>query len=304
MTINQFDGAAKRLGRRAVLRQWGALAAAASPLLAGMFGRTAWGAAAPTPPPGPPGSPPDKEAPGGVTIKATDPAIAVQSVQYSGAPIGTVLGYVATPVGGEIYPGILVVHDAIGLTEHIKDITRRLARNGYVALAPDLLSPVGGTGKYPTPQDALNAIQNVNQFDLGTILNASVRYLEAQPLVAKTRIGVIGFGFGGNLSWQLVGNNADIKVAVVFDAETPDPGIAQQIQTPILVIDGETDTADTDGLKQLDDAMKAAGDAWQYKIEPKAGRAFFDDSRTPYVADASKDAWKLTMAWFEKYLRS
>jgi len=303
MTINQVDGTPRRLGRRAVLRQWCALAAAASPLTAGILAKAAWGAPAPAPPPGPPGSPPDKTTPGGVTVPPTDPAISAQAVQYPGGVIATELGYLSAPSGGQVYPGIIVIHDAIGLTEHNRDITRRLARNGYVALAPDLLSGVGGTGKFSTPADALTAMQTVSQFDLMSQLNVSVRYLEAQPLVQKTRIGVLGFGLGGNLAWELLGSNADIKVAVIFDAEAPDPGVATQISTPILVIDGETDTGDTDGLKQLDDAMKAAGNPWQSKIEPKAGRAFFDDSRTPYVADAAKDAWKLTVAWFDKYLR-
>jgi len=299
MTIHYLDGAPMRLGRRAMLRQLCALAAAASPLAAGAFGQAAWGAAAPPAP----GSPPDKETPSGVTVPATDAAISAQAVEYPGGAIGTMLGYLSTPAGGEVYPGILVVHDAIGVTEHTRDVTRRLARNGYVALAPDLLSRLGGTGKFATPDAALAALQRVSGLDFLTELNVSVRYLEAQPLVEKTRIGVLGLGLGGNLTWNLLSQNPDIKVAVVFDGVTPDPSVATQISTPILVIDGEDDTADTNGLKELDAAMKQAGAAWQYKIEPKAGRQFFDDSRGAYAADAAKDAWKLTMAWLDKYLR-
>ena len=302
--IPPIDAMPTRLGRRALLRQWCALLAGGSSLAADALGRAAWGAAAPAAPPPAPGSPPDKTVQGGVTVQPTDPAIAAQAVEYPGGVVGTVLGYYAEPSGTQIYPGLLVIHDVLGLTEHVRDVTRRLARIGYAALAPDLLSHAGGSAKFTTPQAALNAMQALSTYDMFAILNVSIRYLGAEPLVEKTRLGVLGFGFGGNAAWEMLASNADIKVAVVYDSPTPDPGVASQISKPILAIYGADDTADTEGLKELDDAMKKAGAAWQYKTEPKAGRAFFDDSRTPYVPDAAKDAWKLTVDWLNKYLRS
>jgi carboxymethylenebutenolidase len=297
-----IDATRARFGRRAALRQLFALLAVGTSFGAGALGR-AWGAAPPPPPPPPPpGWPPNKTVQGGVTVSPNDPAISAQAVQYPGAPVGTVLGYLSTPVGAQVYPGILVLHDALGLTEHIRDVTRRLARIGYVALAPDLLSTLGGTEKVGSIANILTALQNISQFDLLSIGNVSVRYLEAQPLVAKTRIGVLGFGFGANLGWELLVSDEDIKVGVVFDSPTPDPTVATQFSKPTLAIYGADDTVDSEGVKELDDAMKKAGVPWQYKLEPKANRAFFDDSRTPYVPDAAKDAWKLTTDWLTKYL--
>jgi len=266
-----------------------------------LAGRAAW--AAPAAPPPPPGSPPDKGDAKGVTVSPQDPAITAGAVEYPGL-IDTMQGYLAAPTGGEIYPGILVLHDAIGLTEHIRDVTRRFARVGYTALAPDLLSRLGGTAKVGEQAKIIAALESMSATDYLNALNASIRYLEARPQVSKTRIGVIGFGLGASLTLFLINANKDIKAAVVFPSQTPDPGAAPQITAPVLALFGDDDKPATDGLQAFEDAMKKAGAAWQSKTEPKAGRGFFDDARTTYVADAAKDAWKLTLDWFNKYLRS
>jgi carboxymethylenebutenolidase len=290
-----------RLGRRTLLRQLLAIGAAGAALLPDLIGQTAW--AAPAAPPPPPGSPPDKADAKGVTVSPQDPAITAGAVEYPGL-IGTMQGYLAAPVGGEFYPGVLVLHDAIGLTEHVRDVTRRFARVGYTALAPDLLSRLGGTAKVGAQAKVIAALESMSATDYLNALNASIRYLEARPQVSKTRIGVIGFGLGASLTLFLINANKDIKAAVVFPAQTPDPSAAPQITAPVLALFGDDDKTATDGLQAFDDAMKKAGAAWQSKTEPKAGRGFFDDSRTTYVADAAKDAWKLTLDWFNKYLQS
>ena len=99
------------------------------------------------------------------------------------------------------FPGVLVVHDAQGLTEHFKDIARRLAKAGFVALAPDLASRAGGTDALADPAKVTSALSGMGPGQFLQDLNASVRSLEAHPLVAKTRIGAIGFGMGGNIIW-------------------------------------------------------------------------------------------------------
>jgi len=293
--------AGSRLGRRTLLRRVLAMGAAGAAWLPDLAGRTAW--AAPAAPPPPPGSPPNKGDAKGVTVSPQDPAITAGAVEYPGI-IGTMQGYLAAPVGGEIYPGILVLHDAIGLTEHVRDVARRFARVGYAALAPDLLSRLGGTAKVGEQAKIIAALESLSATDYLNALNASIRYLEARPQVSKTRIGVIGFGLGASLTLFLINANKDIKAAVVFPSQTPDPAAAPQITAPVLALFGDDDKPATDGLQAFDDAMKKTGTAWQSKVEPKAGRGFFDDARTTYVADAAKDAWKLILDWFNKYLQS
>jgi dienelactone hydrolase len=154
------------------------------------------------------------------------------------------------------------------------------------------------------PDLQASALESMSSQDFLNALNASIRYLEARPQVSKTKIGMIGFGLGGSLTWFTLAANKDIKAAVVFDAQTPDPSAAPQITTPVLALFGENDKTSAEGLQPFDDAMKKAGAAWQSKVEPKAGRGFFDDARTTYAPDAAKDAWKLALDWFNKYLRS
>ena len=292
-------------GRRTLLRDLLVLGAAGAGLLPGLPGRGSGGAAwaAQATPPAAPGSPPDKGDAKAVTVSPQDPAISTSAVEYPGV-VATMQGYLAVPTSGEIYPGILVLHDAIGLTEHIRDVTRRFARVGYVALAPDFLYRLGGTAKVGDQAHVIAAMESLSQADYANALNASVRYLEARPQVSKTKIGVIGFGLGGNLIWFLIGMNQDIKAAVLFDTPAPDPSVAPQIKVPLLDLCGEDDSqANDDGLKAFEDAMKKAGATWESKVESKAGRGFFDDSRTTYAADAAKDAWKLTLGWFQEYLQ-
>ncbi len=297
-----------RCGRRRMLRgllAFGAAGAALLPALAGR-GPAARAAKAPAPPvpPPPPGAPPTKSDAKAVTVSPQDPAITAAAVEYPGFVVGTMQGYLAAPSGGEIYPGVIVLHDAIGLTEHIRDVARRFARVGYVALAPDLLSRLGGTAKVGDQTHIITALEDTSSQDYANALNATVRYLETRPQVAKSKIGVIGFWLGANLSWLLLNINADVKAAVLFDSQVPDPSVAPQIHVPVLSICGEDDKQANDGLKAFDDAMKKAGAAWSSKVEPKASHGFFDDARTTFVPDAAKDAWQLTLAWFQKYLGS
>jgi carboxymethylenebutenolidase len=278
-------------------------------VLAGSAGAFSWislGGAVATPAPvGPPprplpGSPPDKPNPSGIVIPPEDPAITARAVDYPGT-VSTISGYLSAPAGGEIYPGVLVLHDADGLTEHVQDVTRRLAKAGYVALAPDLLSRMGGTPQVGSGRSAavLGAMAP-SQFLQD--LNTSVAYLEARPLAAKSRIGVLGFGLGGALSWLLVARNHDLKAAVAISGGIPALAMVDEISAAVLAIFGDAEQRDLAEIPDLDAAMKKRGTPWAYKIEPKAGRGFFDDTQAHYVPQAAKDAWSMILEWYGKYL--
>lgn len=257
--------------------------------------------AAGAPPPQLPGMPPDKPTSSGIVVSPDDPGILARPVEYPGT-VSRLLGYLSTPAGGEVYPGVLVLHDADGLTEHTRDVTRRLAKAGYVALAPDLLSRAGGTAQVQEAQRAA-ALSTMAPTQFLQDLNTSVAYLEARPLAAKTRIGALGFGLGGALSWLLVARNHDLKAAVTFYGGIPSLSIVGQIQAAVLAVFGDAEHADLAELPDLDAAMKKAGLPWSYKIEPKAGRGFFDDTRRgTYAPDAAKDGWRLTLEWYGTYL--
>ncbi len=298
-----------RLGRRQFL---GRLLAAGAGTGAGLAlletlhaptwrGSTVAGAVSAPPPL--PGSPPDKRTTSGITVPADDPAISAAAVEYPGV-IMPLLGYLSAPAGGEIYPGVLVLHDAFGLTEHIRDITRRLAKAGYVALAPDLLSRAGGTAKLGDLAKISAALGSLSMSQYLQDLNASVSYLESRPLAAKTRIGALGFGLGGNLAWVLLAQNPDLKAGVVAYGGIPSNPIIDRLRVAVLAVFAETDRDTPAEISDFDAAMKKSGLPWAYKVEPKAERGFFDDTRSRYVAAAAKDVWQLTLDWYDKYLHA
>ena len=259
---------------------------------------------APAQPPGPPrpGDPPDKPTTSGVTVQVDDPGITAGMVEYPGV-VGTLFGYLAATKGSDVYPGVLVLHDGQGLTEHFKDIARRLAKAGFVALAPDLASRAGGTSKLGDPANVTAALQALGTQHLLQDLNASVRYLEARPLVAKTRIGALGFGVGGNVIWLVLTGNPDVKAAVSVSGSIPPDRVVSSLNAAVLSIYGENDRRDEEAITDFDTAMKKAGLTFTVKLEPKAGRDFFNDTTPRYVPEAAKDAWAMTLDWFAQHLK-
>ncbi|HEV2280963.1 MAG TPA: dienelactone hydrolase family protein [bacterium] len=259
----------------------------------------AWAAAAKTPPP--PGSPPDKVDTSGVTVKPDDPAISAGAIEFPGL-VSTLQGYLATPVGGETYPAILLLHDADGLSEHARDVARRFAKIGYVTLAPDLLSRSGGTAKAGTLAQIADAMTRILIPQFLQDGNSAVRYLETHPLVAKTRVGMMSFGLGGAFSWFLLADNSDLRAAAIYYGGVPNLQLVPHMNTSVLAIYGDGDGHDPADLKDLDAAMNKSGLAWTYKVEPKAGRGFFDDTRRGYTPEAAKDAWKMSLDWYHSRL--
>jgi carboxymethylenebutenolidase len=306
------DGEAGSLGRRQLLRRFliaargtavgAALLAGGGHLLPGP-GASAAPAKKPVSPPPPPrpGGPPDKQGNNPVTVSANDPAIMAGMDEYPGL-VGTLLGYLAAPRGGETYPGVMVLHDGAGLTEHYKDVTRRFAKAGYVALAPDLLSRAGGTDTIGDPAKVSAALLNIAPGQFLQDLNAAVRYLEARPLVSKSRIGTIGFGLGGSIMWLILANNPDPKAAVALFGTFPPSRIVPSLKAAVLAIYGEDDHRDPDDAAEFDTEMKKAGLPFALKLEPKAARDFFNDTSSAYVPDAAKDAWGMTLDWFAAHL--
>jgi carboxymethylenebutenolidase len=303
------DGLTGSLGRRQLLRGFLIAAqgmAAGAALLAG-GGRLLLspGASAapkkPPPPPPRPGGPPDKQGTNPVTVSANDPTITAGMDEYPGL-VGTLVGYLAAPGGGETYPGVLVLHDGAGLTEHYKDITRRFAKAGYVALAPDLASRAGGTDKIGDPAKVNAALLDIAPGQILQDLNSAVRYLQARPMVSKSRIGTVGFGMGGAIMWLILANNSDPKAAVALFGTFPPPRLVPSLKVAVLAIYGEDDHRDPADAADFEMEMKKAGLPFTLKLEPKASRDFFNDTSSTYVPDAAKDAWGMTLDWFAAHL--
>jgi carboxymethylenebutenolidase len=212
-------------------------------------------------------------------------------------------GYLATPLGAGPFPAVVVIHENRGLNEHTRDVARRFASQGFVALAIDLLSRRGGTSSMATPDEARTAIGTISAADALADLEASLVYLDRLPAVQKGKLASVGFCWGGARSWALATQSEKVKAAVVFYGSAPATEQLVNVKCPVLGLYGETDTRITSFVPDVDKAMKAAGKSFEYKIYEGAGHAFFNDtSGDRYNAPAAADAWTRTLTFLRQQL--
>lgn len=225
------------------------------------------------------------------------------TVQYQSGNVG-MKAFVAAPQTKDKRPAILIVQEWWGLTEYIKDIARRYAAEGYVAIAPDLYSRLG----HALPTDAGEAGKLMNalkQEDGLTDLNATVAYLKSVPEVDATRIGVTGFCMGGSYALMLPCVSSEIKAAVPFYGQVPNPDTPiQKLACPVLYLYGEDDGWITKvDVQRLVAALKKYNKTGEIKTYPGAPHAFFRDTDpTVYRPEAAQDAWARTKAFFKQHL--
>lgn len=238
----------------------------------------------------------------GVTVPPDDPALEAAMTSF---PSGTiqVLGYLARPKGGGPYPVMLIIHENRGLLEHFKDVARRLARNGYVGFAVDLLSHEGGTAKFGDLAQATTALAQTPREQHVETMNAAVRHLQGLPYVRRDRIGTMGFCFGGGMVWRLATSNPDLRAAVPFYGPNPPIADVAKIKAAVLAIYGELDSRINAGIPAIREAMQNARIVHDIIIYPGAQHAFFNDTGQNYKEDAARAAWIRTLAWFDQYLK-
>ncbi len=211
--------------------------------------------------------------------------------------------YEVRPAAGGPFAAIIVIHENRGLTEHIKDVTRRFANQGYVALGVDLLSRVGGREKFATDDEAVAAINALSSKGVIQDLQSAFDYLKSRPYVKADYIGAIGYCWGGGNSLLMATNIRELRTAVVYYGPNPlfldDVG---NITGPVLGIYGEEDTRITINIPQLVEAMERYNKTFEYKIYPGAAHAFFNDTSTRYNPEAAADAWNVTLTFLEEHL--
>ncbi|OQW55599.1 MAG: hypothetical protein BVN28_14645 [Nitrospira sp. ST-bin4] len=225
------------------------------------------------------------------------------TVQYPSGNV-TMKAFVAAPQTKEKRPAVIVIQEWWGLTDHIKDIARRYAAEGYVAIAPDLYSRLG----HALTADAGEAgklMNTLKQEDGLTDLNATVAYLTSVPEVDGARIGVTGFCMGGSYALMLPCVNPAIKAAVPFYGQVPNPDAPlQKLSAPVLYLYGEDDGWITKAdVQRLAAALKKYNKPGEIKTYPGAPHAFFrDNDPSVYRPEAAKDAWGRTKAFFKQHL--
>jgi carboxymethylenebutenolidase len=241
------------------------------------------------------------------TKETAEEGIAAQDVFYSngegktdeGVKTG---GYLCTPQGAGPFPAILVIHENRGLNEHTRDVARRFAAAGFVALAPDALARVGGTARFATPDEARTAIGTISPEEALTDLEAGLAYLATLPTVRKGQIASIGFCWGGARSFALATQSNLLKAAVVFYGSAPSEEKLKQLKVPVLGIYGELDTRITGAVPEVEKTLQTAGKSFEVKIYEGANHAFFNDTGERYNEKAAKDAWERTLQFLRARL--
>ena len=224
--------------------------------------------------------------------------------------------YEARPESGKDHPIILVISEIWGVHEYIRDSTRRFAKAGYYAIAPELFERQGGVGHLPNVQDVLKIVLAHPREHLLADTTAAVDWAKKRPNVKADRVGVTGWCWGGAAATHIAATNPDIKAVVAwygpiarpFKTATGDVtgfDIAKDVKVPFLGLYGDQDKSPTpEDAKKFGDMVKAAGNPnVEIVVYPGAGHAFHADYRPSYNAAAAADAWTKCTAWFDKYLK-
>ncbi|HEV8726360.1 MAG TPA: dienelactone hydrolase family protein [Candidatus Binatia bacterium] len=239
-------------------------------------------------------------------VDANDPALISADVKYPSVDGVGLSGYLTRPKGDDKRPAVIVIHGWTGIDDHIRDVGRRLAKAGYVALVPDLLSRSGGTHAFSSGEAATKELYRLGDEMFTKDLSGAVNYLNGQNFVRANKIGVTGFCWGGGRALMFTTRNKDLAASVIYYGENPQNlEDVRNITVPVLGQYGGADERITSGVPQLEAAMKKYGKSFEYKIYPGAPHAFFTDtSPRSYREEAAKEAWGRTLEFFKKHLQS
>ncbi|MGI8553812.1 MAG: dienelactone hydrolase family protein [Dehalococcoidia bacterium] len=235
-------------------------------------------------------------------VDPADPSVITSVVSFAGEA-GDVRGYLARPAGEGAFPGVVVIHENRGLIEPNLDIARRYAKEGYVALAPDLLSRVGGTDHFAAdPAQATGAIGQLGPDAPASDGNAAVAFLQQQPYVSGA-IGATGFCYGGGVVWLMGVRNPALLAIVPHYGMNPPLEEVPNLRAAALGIYAENDTRITGASDVLAAALMQAGAIWEFWIAPGANHAFFNNTGMSYNPQDAREAWNRALIWFDQNLR-
>ncbi|WP_339729129.1 dienelactone hydrolase family protein [uncultured Gimesia sp.] len=234
-------------------------------------------------------------------VKADDPRIKTERVTYNSPDgAGKMQGLLAYPAKGNKFPAVLVIHENRGLNPYIEDVTRRLATEGFLALAPDALTPLGG---YPGNDDDGRVMQRKRDREkMMQDFIAGAKWLKTNER-STGKVGVVGFCFGGGMVYQLA-----LQIPDVIDAGVPyygrQPTLSEipKLKAPLQIHNASLDKRIMAGAPQLEQALKKNNKPFEAYVYEGANHGFHNDTTPRYDDPSAKLAWKRTIAFFKKQL--
>jgi carboxymethylenebutenolidase len=221
-------------------------------------------------------------------------------MKYPGAT-GEVVAYLARPKGDEKIPGVVVIHENRGLVPHIEDVTRRVALEGFFALAPDALTPLGGT-----PEDPEKAPSLIQKLDSQSTLQnylAAVRYLKTHP-GSTGKIGVVGFCWGGAMANQVAVNSPDVLAVVPYYGRQPASEDVSKIKASLLLHYAGLDEGIDKGIPAYEEALKKASVDYKMYTYEGAQHAFNNDTNPArYNKEVAQLSWQRTISFLKEKLK-
>ncbi|NWG03043.1 MAG: dienelactone hydrolase family protein [Syntrophaceae bacterium] len=223
--------------------------------------------------------------------------------------------YEARPSSPGKYPVVLVIPEIFGMHEHIKDVTRRFAKEGFLGITFEPYAREGGVLHLTDIAAVRKIVDAVPDAQVMADLDSLIAYASRHPAGRADRIGVTGFCRGGLYTLLFAGHSREVKASVVWYGQlrpTKTPGlrtegpldIIAKIHSPILGLYGEADLGiPVADVKEIEAGLKAAGKIAEFILYPGAPHAFYADYRPSYREGAAKDAWARCIAWFNKYLK-
>jgi carboxymethylenebutenolidase len=256
------------------------------------------------------GTPPPPPTPTGprstVSVPEDDPRISATDVTFPGASGDEIMAYQVMPAEGDgPFPVVLICHENRGLTEHIRDVARRWAAQGYVGVAVDLLSREGGTGSIADPaeipallSDEAKLQRHVDDF------KAAAEHYATQDFADIARLGMTGFCFGGGITWRATTQMPNLKGSAPYYGPPPPLDAVPNIRAAVLgIYSDDPDDFANEGMEELIAALEEAGVTFEINIYPDTQHAFHNDTSPRWNEEQALAAWNDTVAWFETYVK-
>jgi carboxymethylenebutenolidase len=225
---------------------------------------------------------------------------------------GDIPGYRAMPSQGRAFPAVLVVQEIFGVHEHIRDVCRRFAKLGYLAVAPELYARQGDVSALAEIDEIRKIVARVPDAQVMADLDAAVAWIKASGSGNVEKLGMTGFCWGGRIVWLYAAHSAQVKAGVAWYGRLVGKGndlqplhpldVATALKAPVLGLYGGNDQGiPLETVEEMKKALKAAHSPSSIIIYPDTPHAFFADYRPSYRQEAAEDGWNRLLAWFKQH---